>query len=64
MRTALVFGAGDFTGGYLVKRLKSEGIWMRGVEVKSHEYRESTADDCVVADLRDRYLSREMVDRR
>jgi GDP-D-mannose 3', 5'-epimerase len=34
MRTALVCGAGGFIGGHLVKRLKSEGYWVRGVDLK------------------------------
>ena len=38
MRSALVCGAGGFIGGHLVKRLKSEGFWVRGVDLKSHEY--------------------------
>ena len=41
MRTALVCGAGGFIGGHLVKRLKAEGFWVRGVDLKSHEYAET-----------------------
>ena len=39
MKTALVCGAGGFIGGHLVKRLKREGFWVRGVDLKFHEYR-------------------------
>jgi nucleoside-diphosphate-sugar epimerase len=46
-------GAGGFIAGHLVKRLKSEGFWVRGVDIKSHEYSESVADEFVVGDLRD-----------
>jgi nucleoside-diphosphate-sugar epimerase len=64
MRTALVCGAGGFIGGHLVKRLKREGFWVRGVDLKHHEYSETQADDFVVGDLRDPYLVRSVVDRR
>ncbi|KRA65887.1 NAD-dependent dehydratase [Caulobacter sp. Root655] len=64
MKTALVLGAGGFIGGHLVKRLKSEGFWVRGVDLKLHEYAETEADDFVVADLRDSHVVRNVVDRR
>ena len=53
MRTALVCGAGGFIGGHLVQRLKDEGYWVRGVDVKEHEFRESAADEFALVDLRD-----------
>jgi nucleoside-diphosphate-sugar epimerase len=64
MRTALVCGAGGFIGGHLVKRLKAEGFWVRGVDLKLHEYCESESDDFAVGDLRDQYFCRQVVDRR
>ena len=64
MKTALVCGAGGFIGGHLVKRLKREGFWVRGVDLKLHEYAETEADDFVVADLRDPYTVRNVIDRR
>jgi nucleoside-diphosphate-sugar epimerase len=64
MRTALVCGAGGFIGGHLVKRLKREGFWVRGVDAKFHEYAETEADDFVVGDLRDQYVVRNVIDRR
>lgn len=64
MRTALVCGAGGFIGGHLVKRLKREGFWVRGVDVKFHEYAETEADDFVIGDLRDPYVVRNVIDRR
>ena len=48
----VVTGAGGFIGHHLVKRLKSEGIWVRGVDVKYPEFEESAADDFQIADLR------------
>lgn len=63
-KTALVLGAGGFIGGHLVKRLKQEGFWVRGVDLKFNEYAETLADDFVIGDLRDQYLVRSVVDRR
>ena len=48
----VVAGAGGFIGHHLVKRLKSEGHWVRGVDVKYPEFEESAADDFQLADLR------------
>jgi GDP-D-mannose 3',5'-epimerase len=64
MRSALVCGAGGFIGGHLVKRLKAEGLWVRGVDLKRHEYAETEADDFMVGDLRDPYFCRSAIDRR
>jgi GDP-D-mannose 3', 5'-epimerase len=47
----LVAGAGGFIGGHLVKRLKTEGYWVRGVDLKRHEYSETAADEFIVGDL-------------
>jgi len=63
-KSALVCGAGGFIGGHLVKRLKQEGFWVRGVDLKPHEYSESVADDFVIGDLRDPLLVRAVVDRK
>ncbi len=62
--TALVFGAGGFIGSHLVKRLNSEGFWVRGVDLKLPEFSESAADDFVVGDLRDRQLVVDLLDRK
>ena len=51
MKTALVLGAGGFIGGHMVKRLKSEGYWVRGVDKKLHEHEYSHAHDFQLADL-------------
>lgn len=64
MKTALVCGAGGFIGGHLVKQLKREGFWVRGVDVKFHEYAETEADDFVIADLREPANCRAVIDRR
>lgn len=48
----LVCGAGGFIGGHLVKRLKSEGLWVRAVDIKRHEFAEPPADEFIQGDLR------------
>jgi nucleoside-diphosphate-sugar epimerase len=63
MKTALVCGAGGFIGGHLVKRLKNEGYWVRGVDLKKNEYSETTADDFVVGDLRDQTMCEKILDK-
>lgn len=64
MKKALVCGAGGFIGAHMVKRLKEEGIWCRGVDLKYPEFSETDADDFVIGDLRDQYVCRQIVDRR
>jgi GDP-D-mannose 3',5'-epimerase len=64
MKTALVCGAGGFIGGHLVKRLKREGFWVRGVDLKFNEHAETEADDFVIGDLRNQEVCRSIVDRR
>ena len=64
MKTALVLGAGGFIGGHLVKRLKREGFWVRGVDLKFNEHAETEADDFVIADLREQGNVRAVIDRR
>jgi len=49
----LVTGAGGFIGHHLVKRLKDEGCWVRGVDIKNPEYEESAADEFEIRDLRE-----------
>lgn len=63
-KTALVCGAGGFIGGHLVKRLKQDGFWVRGVDLKFNEHAETEADDFVIGDLREQSVVRSVVDRR
>ena len=53
MKKVLVLGAGGFIGSHLVKKLKEQGCWVRGVDLKYPEYETSVADDFVIRDLRD-----------
>jgi len=53
VRRTLVCGAGGFIGSHMVKRLKQEGCWVRGVDLKLPEFAPTEADDFVVGDLRE-----------
>jgi nucleoside-diphosphate-sugar epimerase len=64
MKTALVCGAGGFIGSHLVKTLKRQGFWVRGIDLKFPEFSETEADDFVVADLREPETCRGILDRR
>lgn len=64
MKKALVCGAGGFIGSHLVKRLKKEDFWVRGVDLKYPEFAETEADDFVIGDLRDPRLCKSVVDQR
>ena len=54
MKTALVLGAGGFIGSHMVKRLKKEGYWVRGVDLKHPEFSRHQADEFIIGDLRDK----------
>ena len=64
MKVALVCGAGGFIGSHLVNRLKDEGFWVRGVDLKYPDFSETQADDFVIGDLRDQSLVNRVVDQR
>jgi len=53
MKTALVLGAGGFIGSHMVKRLKKEGYWVRGVDLKYPEFSKSEANEFLILDLLD-----------
>jgi len=59
---ALVLGAGGFIGSHLVTRLKNEGYFVRGVDLKYPEFGTSDADEFVIGDLRDALLCRQVID--
>lgn len=62
MKKVLVCGAGGFIGSHLVKRLKKEGFWVRGVDLKYPEFSETVADDFIIGDLRDPIICRHVTD--
>ena len=64
MKYAIVCGGGGFIGNHLIDRLKSEGFWVRGVDLKYPEYSDTVADDFVVGDLRDIEFCERVFDRR
>ena len=64
MKEALVLGAGGFIGNHMVNRLKSEGFWVRGVDLKYPEFTETRADDFVIGDLREQDVVNRVMDRR
>ena len=53
MKTALVLGAGGFIGSHMVKRLKKDGYWVRGVDLKYPDFSMTEADEFITRDLRD-----------
>jgi nucleoside-diphosphate-sugar epimerase len=62
MKKALVCGAGGFIGSHMVKRLKKEGLWVRGVDLKYPEFAPTVADDFFIGDLRDPQICRYVID--
>ena len=64
MKTALVCGAGGFIGSHMVKRLKNEGYWVKGVDLKYPEFSPTEADDFMIGDLRDMDVCNRAVDRK
>ena len=61
-KRALVLGAGGFIGSHIVKRLKSEGFWVRGVDLKFPDFTKTLADDFVICDLREQLKVRSVID--
>ena len=63
-KVVLVCGAGGFIGHHLVRRLKREGFWVRGADIKFPRFSETEADDFVIGDLRDLSFAKYVLDRR
>ena len=63
MRTSLVCGAGGFIGRHLVKMLKKEGFWVRGVDLKHSEFSKSSADEFIIGDLREDKFCKDIINR-
>ena len=64
MKKAVVCGAGGFIGSHLVNRLKSDGWWVRGVDLKFPEFADTSADDFIQGDLRDLDVCNRVFDQR
>ena len=60
-KRALVLGAGGFIGSHMVKRLRSDGYWVRGVDLKYPEYGETEANEFIEGDLRNTSLVRRVI---
>ena len=61
MKTALVLGAGGFIGSHMVKRLRADGYWVRGVDLKYPEFSETEANEFVCMHLTDREVMRRVI---
>ena len=64
MKFALVCGAGGFIGSHLVRSLKDEGFWVRGVDLKFPEFSDTPADDFAIGDLRNQSFVNSILDRK
>lgn len=62
MKKALVTGAGGFIGSHLVKRLKKEGFWVRGADLKRPEFSKTAADEFIIGDLRNQKTCQDITD--
>jgi len=62
VKRALVNGAGGFIGSHLVRRLRNEGFWVRGVDLKAPGFTDSAAQEFLTGDLRDRAFAETAVD--
>jgi nucleoside-diphosphate-sugar epimerase len=61
MKRAVVCGAVGFIASHLVKRLKRDGYWVRGVDIKKPEFAPTASDEFCLLDLRDMDQCREAV---
>ena len=61
MKSALVLGAGGFIGGHMVRRLKAEGYWVRGVDLTFPDFTETEANEFIIGDLREPNVVREVL---
>ena len=59
-KKALVCGAGGFIGSHMVKKLKLEGYWVRGADVKEPDFSGTEADEFLTGDLTDQSFCKEV----
>lgn len=62
MKQAIVFGAGGFIGSHLVRNLKNDGFYVRGVDLKYPDFSNTLADDFVIGDLTNKNFVERVVD--
>lgn len=62
-KSALVLGAGGFIGSHLANKLKKDGFWVRGVDLKHNEFQNVAADEFIIGDLRNPELVKSILDR-
>jgi GDP-D-mannose 3', 5'-epimerase len=62
-KIALVCGAGGFIGSHLVKKLKAEGFWVRGVDLKFPGFSKTVADEFIIGDLSNQEFCKTVLDR-
>lgn len=62
-KSALVCGGGGFIGSHLVQKLKTEGYWVRSVDLKHPEFSRTPADEFIIGDLRNQMFCRDILDR-
>lgn len=62
MKRALVLGAGGFIGGHLANRLKEEGFWVRGVDLKHNPWQGLQVDEFITGDLRNPQVVAQVID--
>ena len=63
MKNILVFGAGGFIGSHLIKLLKKQNHWVKGIDLKSPEFSKTHADEFVIGDLRDINVIKKVLDK-
>jgi len=63
-KSALVLGGGGFIGHHLIKRLKNEGFWVRGADLKYPRFSQTQADDFMIGDLRDQDFVQRVIDQK
>ena len=62
MKKAIVLEAGEFIGGHLVKRLKSDGYYVHGLDLRHNQFVKSVADEFIFGDLRNHQLVEQVID--
>jgi nucleoside-diphosphate-sugar epimerase len=62
LRTALVLGAGGFIGDHLANKLKRDGFWIRGVDLKHNQHQGLLEDDFIIGNLRNQRIVTKVID--